>query len=206
MGLTQEEKEDTASSQYTHVMMPSPFRHTNILTRMSRSNRVHFALATIFVAAMFAAVPSHAAAQTANPWTAQQATSPDVLAAKVKQGYFSAKAGQKKAANRPVLIQVGFDVLYRSKHIPGSIYAGPGVDPEGLAMLKKAVAGLPRNSEIYIYCGCCPIDKCPNVRPAFEALQGMGFTHLHVVTMTTSFGKDWVARGYPVAGEDVSTK
>jgi hypothetical protein len=29
----------------------------------------------------------------------------------------------------------------------------------------------------------------------------MGFTHLHVVMLETGFGKDWVANGYPVAGE-----
>jgi hypothetical protein len=34
---------------------------------------------------------------------------------------------------------------------------------------------------VVIYCGCCPLDKCPNVRPAFTLLKTMGFTNLHVL-------------------------
>ena len=100
-----------------------------------------------------------------------------------------------------MILQVGFQVLYKSKHIQSSIYAGPASTPEGLDALKQAVRTLPKNADIYIYCGCCPMNKCPNIRPAFATLKAMGFTHLHVVTMPTNFGKDWVAHGYPVAGE-----
>jgi hypothetical protein len=46
--------------------------------------------------------------------------------------------------------------------------------------------------------------KCPNIRPAFATLKAMGFARLHVVILPTSFGKDWVAHGYPVAGESAS--
>ncbi len=107
---------------------------------------------------------------------------------------------------KPVLLHVGFAVLYRSKHIPGSIYAGPASKPEGLQMLRKAVHHLPKNTEIYLYCGCCPIYRCPNIRPAFQTLQAMGYTHLHVLMLETSFGKDWVAHGYPIAGESASSR
>jgi thiosulfate/3-mercaptopyruvate sulfurtransferase len=100
-----------------------------------------------------------------------------------------------------VILHVGFQVLYKSKRIPGSIYAGPASTGEGLEAMKQAVRTLPKNANIYLYCGCCPIGKCPNIRPAFETLKAMGFTHLHVVMLPTSFGKDWVANGYPVAGE-----
>ena len=73
-------------------------------------------------------------------------------------------------------------------------------------MLKKAVGKLPKNSEIYIYCGCCPMNKCPNIRPAFQTLRAMGFTHLHVLILDNNFGKDWVAHGYPVTGESASLR
>lgn len=128
----------------------------------------------------------------ANPWKATQVTQPSQLAAKLSKG------------TKPTIVQVGFQVLYTSKHIPGSIYAGPASTPEGLEALKHAVATLPKTADIYLYCGCCPINKCPNIRPAFKELKAMGFTHLHVVMLSTSFGKDWVARGYPVAGESSS--
>src|SRR5690349_16144691 len=69
---------------------------------------------------------------------------------------------------RPAIFQVGPNVLYRSKHIPASLYAGPGSKSEGLDLLRSAVAKLPKDREIVIYCGCCPWDRCPNVKPAFD--------------------------------------
>ncbi|HJT88511.1 MAG TPA: rhodanese-like domain-containing protein [Bryobacteraceae bacterium] len=101
-------------------------------------------------------------------------------------------------SSKPVVLQVGFNVLYRSKHIPGAIYAGPASKPEGLDALKAAVAKLPRDREIVLYCGCCPWDKCPNIRPALASLREMGFTHVRALMIPTNFAADWVDHGYPV--------
>jgi hypothetical protein len=97
-----------------------------------------------------------------------------------------------------LVIHVGFPVLYRSTHIPGSLYAGPGSKDEGIADLKKAVAAQPRTREIILYCGCCPFDKCPNIRPAFAALRGMGFTHVRAMMLATNLKTDWIDKGYPI--------
>jgi thiosulfate/3-mercaptopyruvate sulfurtransferase len=99
---------------------------------------------------------------------------------------------------QPAVFQVGPNVLYRSKHIPGAAYAGPGSRPEGLDLLKSAVEKLPHDREIVIYCGCCPWDKCPNVKPAMELLKSMGFTHVKAMQLPTSFKADWIDQGYPV--------
>jgi thiosulfate/3-mercaptopyruvate sulfurtransferase len=99
---------------------------------------------------------------------------------------------------QPAVIQVGPSFLYRSKHIPGAIYAGPGSRPEGLDLLKSAVAKLPHDREIVIYCGCCPWDKCPNIKPAIELLQSMGYTHVTAMHIPSSFKADWIDQGYPV--------
>ena len=104
---------------------------------------------------------------------------------------------QSKGA-KPALFHVGFPVMYRGKHIPASIYAGPGSKDEGLAALRTAVANLPRTQELVVYCGCCPFDKCPNVRPAVALLKQMGFTNVKVLDIPTNFGADWVDHGYPV--------
>ncbi len=104
---------------------------------------------------------------------------------------------QAKGA-KPALFHVGFPVMYRGKHIPASIYAGPGSKDEGLAALRTAVASLPRTQEVVVYCGCCPFDKCPNVRPAVALLKQMGFTNVKVLDIPTNFGADWVDHGYPV--------
>jgi len=104
---------------------------------------------------------------------------------------------QAKGA-KPLLIHVGFAVLYRGKHIPQSVYAGPARTPEGLEALKKAVAEVPKDREIVLYCGCCPYDMCPNIRPALGALRQAGFTHVRALVIPTNFAADWVDKGYPV--------
>jgi thiosulfate/3-mercaptopyruvate sulfurtransferase len=102
-----------------------------------------------------------------------------------------------KDLNTPLLIHVGFPVLYRATHITGSVFAGPGSKDEGIADLRKAVAGQPLTREIVLYCGCCPFDKCPNIRPAFAALHEMGFTHVKAMVVPTNLKTDWIDKGYP---------
>jgi rhodanese-related sulfurtransferase len=97
-----------------------------------------------------------------------------------------------------VILHVGPNVLYRGKHIPGSIYAGFAAKPEGLDAIKAAAQNLPRDREIVIYCGCCPWSHCPNMKPAYELLKQMGFTHVKAMYVETNFAKDWVDKGYPV--------
>lgn len=101
-------------------------------------------------------------------------------------------------AGKIVLIQVGFAVMYRIGHIPGSQYAGPASRSEGLAALKKLTAKLPRSQPLIIYCGCCPWNDCPNIRPAFRTLKEMGFTNLKVLDIPERLGTDWTAKGYPI--------
>jgi thiosulfate/3-mercaptopyruvate sulfurtransferase len=102
-----------------------------------------------------------------------------------------------KELKSALVIHVGFPVLYRSAHIAGTQFAGPGSKEEGIADLKKAVAGQPRDREIILYCGCCPWDKCPNIRPAFAALREMGFTHVKAMVVPANLKTDWIDKGYP---------
>ena len=107
---------------------------------------------------------------------------------------------------KPVLLHVGFAVMYRGKHIPQSIYAGPARNAEGLEALKKAVANLPKDREIVVYCGCCPYEMCPNVKPALETLRQMGFTKVKALMIPTNFATDWVDHGYPVELGEAAAK
>lgn len=116
------------------------------------------------------------------PWTGQDLVQPDQAAKSLKSA---------------LVIHVGFPVLYRAAHITGTQYAGPGSKAEGIADLKKAVAGQPRDREIILYCGCCPFDKCPNIRPAFAALHEMGFTRVKAMVLPTNLKTDWIDKGYP---------
>jgi thiosulfate/3-mercaptopyruvate sulfurtransferase len=107
-------------------------------------------------------------------------------------------AARLKSDRKPAIFYVGYPVLYRGNHIPGAIFAGPGSKPEGIDALKRAVSKLPKNSEIVLYCGCCPWAQCPNIRPAFRALKGLGYSRVKVIEMPTSFAVDWIHKGYPV--------
>ena len=79
---------------------------------------------------------------------------------------------------------------------PGSKYAGPASKADGLEDLKKEVSGQPRSRAIILYCGCCPWDKCPNIRPAFAALHDMGFQNVKVLMIPENLKADWIDKGY----------
>ena len=107
-------------------------------------------------------------------------------------------AGRLQAKGAPpALLHVGFAVLYRGKHIPNSVYTGAASTPEGLATLKAAAGKFPRDAEIVVYCGCCPWDHCPNIKPAMELLRQMGFTRVKALYIPTNMVKDWFDPGYP---------
>ena len=109
---------------------------------------------------------------------------------------------QSVKAEKPLLIQVGSHVLYSQAHIPGSEYIGPASSDAGLQQLRKRLQSVPKNKFIVIYCGCCPWNHCPNVKPAYDTLQAMGFTRAQVLYIAGNFGVDWVDKGYPVAKGD----
>ena len=112
------------------------------------------------------------------------------------------KALQTSGGQKPLMIQVGSHVLYSQAHIPGSEYIGPAASANGIDQLRKRVASLPKSTYIVLYCGCCPWDHCPNVKPADDALQALGFTNVKVLYIANNFGTDWVDKGYPVAKGD----
>jgi len=100
---------------------------------------------------------------------------------------------------KPLLLQVGSQMLYAQAHIPGSAYMGQGNSARGLQNLDRRVSNLPKKTFIVLYCGCCPWSHCPNVNPAYDALQKLGFTDVKVLYIANNFGADWVDKGYPVA-------
>jgi hypothetical protein len=102
----------------------------------------------------------------------------------------------------PVVLQIGFKVLFRSGHIPGSRFIGPASKPEGLAALQKELRKLPRQQSVVLYCGCCPWVDCPNVRPAFHAARKMGFKDVRVLNLPKNLQHDWIDQGLPIVDGD----
>ncbi len=127
-------------------------------------------------------------AVTAPEWKDARQISPAELAKKLSG----------PAAGRPVVLQVGFKVLYEGGHVPGAIFAGPASTAEGAARLKTEAGKIARDKEVVIYCGCCPWEKCPNVHPAYDELRKMGFSRLVVLLIPQDFAHDWIGAGFPV--------
>jgi hypothetical protein len=139
-------------------------------------------------AVLLAFVPLALAQAPPDPWQPADLMQPSELASRLRAG----------PAKTPKVLYVGFAILYRSKHIPGAAFTGPTSKQEGLELLRSAVIKLPRSEELVIYCGCCPWSSCPNIRPAFLMLHELGFQRVRVLTLPTSFLKDWIEKGYPV--------
>ena len=99
---------------------------------------------------------------------------------------------------KPLIVFVGFMSLYRSGHIPGAVFGGPGSTAAGLDVLKSAVTKVPQNREMVIYCACCPWEACPNVRPAIELLHQLGYNRVKALVIPSNLEADWTAKGYPL--------
>lgn len=124
----------------------------------------------------------------AEPWTGSQVEQPAELAREVLD----------PKSKKPLIIYVGFPFLHQNAHIPGALFRGTAGKPEGLEELKKWAQNIARSQSIVVYCGCCPWNRCPNIRPAFKTLQEMGFTRLKVLFLQTDFSTDWLQKGFPV--------
>lgn len=117
------------------------------------------------------------------PWTADQLLAPAKLAAMLNDA----------KVTPPVIISVS-----PSPVIPGSIDVGPANDKANLEKLKTHLKSIPTNSEVVLYCGCCPFERCPNVRPAFSLLNEMGFKNHKLLDLPNNVKIDWINKGYPV--------
>lgn len=85
--------------------------------------------------------------------------------------------------------------------IKGAVNFGAASSKENLENFKKAVKDLPKNEFIVFYCGCCPMDVCPNIRPAFKMLTEQQFTNIHLLNLPVNVKTDWVDKGYPLNEE-----
>jgi thiosulfate/3-mercaptopyruvate sulfurtransferase len=126
--------------------------------------------------------------QNAEPWPKADLIAPVELA----------KILNSSDRVRPTIFCVAFPALYRQRHIIHAEFAGPGNKQQGIEDLKAASAKLAKNSDIVIYCGCCPMAQCPNIRPAYRALKELGFSKVRVLDLPQNFHTDWVSKSYPV--------
>ncbi|MCF3107595.1 rhodanese-like domain-containing protein [Niabella sp. CC-SYL272] len=127
-----------------------------------------------------------AAQPTKEPWSEAQLMATQTLAAQIS----------KKTDDHLLIVSVGPDAV-----IKGSVNMGPAHEPEHLKQLKRYLKKIPRTKEIVLYCGCCPFDRCPNIRPAFKTITGMGFKKAWLLNIPKNIKTDWLDKQYPVNEE-----
>jgi len=117
------------------------------------------------------------------PWSAKQLMEPADLA----------KTMADPKAHQPYIFCIGPGAM-----IKNSIDIGPGKEKANLEKFKQQLSKLPKDANIVIYCGCCPFDHCPNIRPAFSLLNDMKFTNHKLLDIPHNIKVDWKDHNYPV--------
>jgi hypothetical protein len=117
------------------------------------------------------------------PWTSKQLMDPAELAREITD----------PTAHKPFIFCVGPGAV-----IKNSIDVGPGKEKGNLDKFKQQLSKLPKDADIVIYCGCCPFERCPNVRPAFTLLNEMKFTNHKLLNIPHNIKTDWIDHQYPV--------
>lgn len=147
-------------------------------------NRKIFLAFIAFIALSFTVISTINASQIGDPWTADQLMEPQALVNIIRTN---------KGNALPVILNIG-----SVESIKSAISTGAVSDPDGFAELKKQLKGIKKDKLIVIYCGCCPLFKCPNVRPAFKELAAEGFTNIKVLNLKKNLQTDWVDKNYPM--------
>jgi hypothetical protein len=171
--------------------MAALMKHVSIRSRASRTLILRLSLLTALVSAVV-----FAAAQAP---TKPASTADDLPGATQIQPEELVQAMKTEGAQKPLVLYVGPKSFYAQAHIPGAEYIGPVGKPEGMEKLRARAASFLKDGPVVIYCGCCPWDHCPNIRPAFAELKKAGFTRVRVLYLATSFGANWAEKGLPVA-------
>ena len=120
------------------------------------------------------------------PWRQDQLIEPSALVVILNDS----------SAKQPLVYSIGF-----GGGIKNSIVEGPVKDSVNLLKWKNELENLPRNTNIIIYCGCCPFEHCPNIRPAFKLLNEMGFTNQKLLDLSHNLKADWIDKRYPVTAK-----
>jgi hypothetical protein len=119
-----------------------------------------------------------------NTWTQAQLIEPADLVSILKD------SKQKQ----PLIYNIGV-----VDDIQGARNMGKASEKANLEQLAKTLASVPKNAFVVVYCGCCPFERCPNIRPAFQQLRDMGFTNARLLNVPTNIKTDWINKGYPLA-------
>jgi thiosulfate/3-mercaptopyruvate sulfurtransferase len=136
-----------------------------------------------FIALLLLIVTGSSFAQVGEPWTSKDLLDPAALVSLMGS----------EPAQKPVIYNIG-----PMSNIKGAITIGSTANKAGIEKLTKALASVPKNKMVVIYCGCCPFRSCPNIRPAFSLLKEKGYTNIKLLNLKQNLKTDWIDNGYPM--------
>lgn len=116
-------------------------------------------------------------------WKEKQLVSPEALLERINKG---------DTANL-LILNTG-----PVEDIKGAVTIGAVESPKNLEKLQEYLQSVPKEKEIVIYCGCCPLAVCPNLHPAYDMLKSMGFREYKVLKLVHDLQEDWIDKGYPI--------
>lgn len=136
-----------------------------------------------FVLAILITVAYNAIGQNPVNWSKSQLMEPAQLAAAVQS-----------KQDVPVIISVGPGAV-----IPGSIDVGSVQEQANLDKLAAKLKAIDKAQKVVVYCGCCPFEYCPNIRPTIALLKKMNFTDFMLLNLPKNIKTDWIDKGYPTS-------
>jgi len=140
-------------------------------------------LAFLFTALLLISGSGMYAQEKVEPWSEKQLMTTETLASRIEQG---------KSGNL-LILSVGPDAI-----IKGAIDIGPTMEEGHLDRLEAYLKGVPKDKEVVVFCGCCPFDRCPNIRPAFTKLNQLGFKNGKLLDIPQNIKVNWLDKGYPM--------
>ncbi len=132
---------------------------------------------------LFAGISLLLSAQSSEPWTSKDLMEPEALASMLSN----------PGTQKPVIFNIG-----PLAGIKGAIAIGSTNTQANMDKLRKALASVPKDKMVVIYCGCCPFRNCPNIRPAFNLLKEQGFKKPRLLNLKQNLKVDWTDYGYPM--------
>lgn len=142
-----------------------------------------FLLSTIILFGVAVLLSSFKPFPGEDPWRIDQLMEPADLAEFIND----------PKAKQLVVISIGPAAV-----IKNSLDVGAANEKVNLERLRFELDKLSLDSDVVIYCGCCPFDHCPNIRPAFTLMNEMKFTNHKLLNLKKNIKVNWIDKGYPV--------
>lgn len=118
-----------------------------------------------------------------NTFKEEELIAPDILA----------KILQDEKSVKPLIVNVGpmADIKYAFNI--NTITSGDGID-----IFNRFMSKYSKDKEVIVYCGCCKLVDCPNVKTAREQLLKNGYKKYKILNLPIELPADWTSKGYPM--------